>query len=114
MVLTKTRENPKEAAECLFWLMKPENCAIYGYGNYMAPAHPKANDFEPFKSDAQWGLIRYYMANGKSFVSPFNPNLAEFGDTVASPTLMDVVSGKMTFADANQLLSEQSKEILNR
>jgi hypothetical protein len=54
------------------------------------------------------------MANGKSFVSPFNPNLAEFRDTVASPTLMDVVSGKMTFADANKLLSEQAKEILNR
>jgi ABC-type glycerol-3-phosphate transport system substrate-binding protein len=114
MVLTKTCENPKEAAEYLFWLMKPENNAIYAYGNYMAPANPAANDFEPFKSDSQWALIRYYMANGKSFVSPFNPNLPEFRDTVASPTLMDVASGKMTFAEANQLLSEQAKEILNR
>ena len=114
MVLTKTCDHPKEAAEYLFWLMKPENNAIYGYGNYMAPANAKAMDYEPFKSDAQFNIIRYYMSHGKSFVSPFNVNLPEFRDTVASPTLMDVVSGKITFAEANKILSEQAKEILNR
>jgi multiple sugar transport system substrate-binding protein len=114
MVMTKTCDHPKEAAEYLFWLMKPENNAIYGYGNYMAPANAKAMDYDPFKSDPQWNIIRNYMATGKSFVSPFNVNLPEFRDTIASPTLMDVASGKITFAEANKILSEQAKTILNK
>jgi len=98
----------------MFWAMKPENNSTYAYGNSMAPANPKAMDYEPFKSDPNWAIIRNYMANGKSFVSQFNANLPEFRDTIASPTLMDVVAGKTTFAEANKLLSEQASDVLNR
>ena len=113
-VMPKTCENPKEAAEFMFWAMKPENNATYAYGNSMTPANSKALDYEPFKSDPTWEIIKNYMANGKSFVSPFNVNLPEFRDTIASPTLMDVASGKITFAEANKILSEQAADLLNR
>ncbi len=114
MVMPKTCEHPKEAAEFMTWVMKPENNATYAYGNYMAPANPEAMNQEPFKSDPTWDVIKNYMATGNSFVSPFNPNWVEFRDTIASPILMDVASGKTTFAEANQLLSEQANEVLNR
>jgi hypothetical protein len=31
----------------------------------------------------------------------------EFRDTIVAPTLMEVVEGKRTFAEANELLKEQ-------
>ena len=42
--MPKTCENPKEAAEFMFWAMKPENNATYAYGNSMTPANSKALD----------------------------------------------------------------------
>jgi multiple sugar transport system substrate-binding protein len=114
MVMTKTCDHPKEAAEFMTWLMKPENDAAYAYGNSMPPQNPQSLNLEPFKSDPNWDIIRNYIANGKVFVTPFNPNYPEFRDTIASPTLMDVVAGKSTFADANKLLAEQADQVLNK
>lgn len=114
MVMTKTCDQPAAAAEFMFWLMKPENLAGYAYGNGMAPANNKALDYEPFKSDPTWDIIRNYLAIGVTYTIPFNPNMTEFRDTVVAPTLMDVAAGKITFADANKLIAEQADLLLNK
>jgi multiple sugar transport system substrate-binding protein len=114
MVMTKNCDHPQEAAEFMFWVMKPENIAVYAYGNGMLPGNYKALDVDPFKSDPAWDIIRDYLKRGEIYVAPFNPNLAEFRDTVVAPTLMDVVEGKRTFADANKLIQEQADTMLNQ
>ena len=94
--------------------MKAENLAIYAYGNGMLPGNYAALEVDPFKSDPTWDIIRDYLARGEVFTTPFNPHLTEFRDTIAAPTLMEVVEGKRTFADANALLQEQAESLLNQ
>jgi ABC-type glycerol-3-phosphate transport system substrate-binding protein len=113
MVITKHCDHPKDAAEFIFWMMKPENLAVYAYQNGMIPANAQALGLEPFKSDPNWDIIRDYLSKAEVFSEPFNPNLNEFRDTVVAPTLMEVVEGKRTFADANALLQAKAKEMLN-
>jgi ABC-type glycerol-3-phosphate transport system substrate-binding protein len=113
MVITKTCEHPEEAAEFIFWMMQPENLAVYAYQNGMIPANSESLNVDPFQSDANWDIIRDYLSRAKIFVRPFHPDLIEFRDTVAAPTLMEVAEGKRTFADANALLEEQANEMLN-
>ncbi len=114
MVITKNCENPEAAAEFIFWTMKPENNAIIAYGNGMIPANYEALDYEPFASDSRWDIIRQYLAQAEVFVPEFNPNYIEFRDTVMGPTLVEVASGNLTFEEANEILEEQAKLILNR
>jgi ABC-type glycerol-3-phosphate transport system substrate-binding protein len=114
MVMTKNCEHPEEAAEFIFWVMQPENLAGYAYGNGMLPGNYAALDVEPFKSDPAWDIIRDYLARGEVYITPFNPNMAEFRDTIVAPTLMEVVEGKRTFAEANELLKEQADIVLNQ
>ena len=114
MVMTSTCDQPEAAAEFMFWVMKPENAATYAYGNGMAPANTQGLDFEPFKSDPTWDIIRHYLEIGVTYITPFNSNMAEFRDTIVAPTLMDVAAGKISFADANTLIIEQADLILNR
>jgi ABC-type glycerol-3-phosphate transport system substrate-binding protein len=113
MVITKTCEHPEEAAEFVFWVMEPENLAVYAYQNGMIPANSEALEVDPFLSDPNWDIIRDYLSRAEIFVRPFNPNLVEFRDTVVAPTLMEVVEGKRTFAEANALIQEQAAEMLN-
>jgi ABC-type glycerol-3-phosphate transport system substrate-binding protein len=114
MVVTKNCENPEAAAEFLWWSMEPENLAIYGYGNGMAPGNSAALDAEPFKSDPRFQIVKSYIDNGEILNIPFNPNFIEFRDTVLSPTLIDVVNGAVTFEEANQILIEQADLLLNQ
>ena len=114
MVMTKNCDQPKAAAEFMFWVMKPENAAIYAYGNGMTPADNQGLDYEPFKSDPTWDIIRNYLKIGIPYTVPFNPNMAEFRDTIVAPTLMDVAAGKISFADANKLIQEQADLLLNQ
>ena len=114
MVMTKNCEHPEEAAEFIFWTMEPENLAPYAYGNGMLPGNYKALDAEPFKSNPNWDIIRDYLTRAEVYVTPFNPNLPEFRDTVVAPTLMEVVEGKRTFAEANELIKEQGDITLNQ
>jgi ABC-type glycerol-3-phosphate transport system substrate-binding protein len=114
MVITKNCDHPQEAAEFVFWIMKAENLATYAYGNGMLPGNYAALEVDPFKSDPTWDIIRDYLARGEVFTTPFNPHLTEFRDTIAAPTLMEVVEGKRTFADANALLQEQAEALLNQ
>jgi ABC-type glycerol-3-phosphate transport system substrate-binding protein len=114
MVITKVCENPEDAAEFVFWLMKPENLAVYAHGNGMLPGNYEALDFEPFKSDPTWDIIRDYLDRSVVFTTPFNPHLVEFRDTIVAPTLMEVVEGKRTFAEADALLQEQAEIVLNQ
>ena len=114
MVITKTCEHPEEAAEFVFWVMEPENLAVYAYQNGMIPANSEALEVDPFLSDPNWDIIRDYLSRAEIFVRPFNPNLVEFRDTVVAPTLMEVVEGKRTFAEANALIQEQATEMLNQ
>jgi ABC-type glycerol-3-phosphate transport system substrate-binding protein len=114
MVITKTCEHPEEAAEFVFWVMEPENLAVYAYQNGMIPANSEALEVDPFLSDPNWDIIRDYLSRAEIFVRPFNPNLVEFRDTVVAPTLMEVVEGKRTFAEANALIQEQAAEMLNQ
>jgi ABC-type glycerol-3-phosphate transport system substrate-binding protein len=113
MVITKSCQNPEEAAEFVFWLMQPENLAVYAYQNGMIPANYEALEVDPFQSDPNWDIVRDYLSRAEVFVRPFHPNLVEFRDTVVAPTLMEVVSGQRTFEEANALLQEQAQEMLN-
>jgi hypothetical protein len=79
----------------------------------MIPANPGSLEVDPFLSDPNWDIIRDYLSRAEIFVRPFNPNLVEFRDTVVAPTLMEVVEGKRTFAEANALIQEQATEMLN-
>ena len=114
MVITKNCAHPEEAAEFVFWVMEPENLAVYAYQNGMIPANNEALEVDPFMSDPNWDIIRDYLSRAEIFVRPFNPNLVEFRDTVVAPTLMEVVEGKRTFAEANALIQEQATEMLNQ
>jgi ABC-type glycerol-3-phosphate transport system substrate-binding protein len=114
MVITQTCEHPEEAAEFVFWAMKPENLATYAYQNGMLPGNYEALEVEPFKSDPAWDIIRDYLARSEVFTTPFNPHLVEFRDTIVAPTLMEVVEGQRTFAEANELLKEQAELVLNQ
>lgn len=114
MVITTVCEHPEEAAEFVFWLMKPENLAIYAHGNGMLPGNYEALEFEPFASDPAWDIIRDYLDRSQVFTTPFNPYLVEFRDTIVAPTLMEVVEGTRTFAEANELLQEQAEIVLNQ
>lgn len=114
MALTKNCEHPEQAAEFMFWIMEPENLATYAYGNGMLPANNKALDVEPFKSDTTWDIVRTYLETAEIFTTSFNPNYVEFRDTVLGPTLVEVAAGNMTFDEANAIIEEQAKEILNR
>jgi multiple sugar transport system substrate-binding protein len=114
MVLTKNCEHPEEAAEFMFWVMEPENLSVYAYGNGMLPANKQALDVEPFKSDTNWDIIRSYLEMAEIFTTPFNPNYVEFRDTVLGPTLVEVATGSLTFDEANTIIEEQAKLILNR
>jgi ABC-type glycerol-3-phosphate transport system substrate-binding protein len=114
MVMTKNCEHPEEAAEFIFWVMQPENLAGYAYSNGMLPGNYAALDVEPFKSDPTWDIIRDYLARGEVYITPFNPNMTEFRDTIVAPMLMEVVEGKRTFAEANELLKEQADIVLNQ
>jgi len=113
-VMTVNCEHPEEAAEFMFWMMKPENLAPYAYANGMLPANYAALDEEPFASDPTWDIIKDYLARGEVFTTAFNPFLDEFKDTVAAPTLMEVVEGTKTFAEANAILAEQATLLLNQ
>ncbi len=114
MVITKNCEHAEEAAEFIFWVMKAENLAPYAYANGMPPANYEALQVEPFKSDPNFDMVRDYIARGEVFSTPFNPNLVEFRDTIAAPTLMEVVEGKKTFEEANTLIEEQADLLLNQ
>jgi multiple sugar transport system substrate-binding protein len=114
MVLTRYCEHPAEAAEFMFWSMKAENLAPYAHGNGMLPVNYEALEYEPFASDPTWDIIKDYIARGKIFTSPFNPYIVEFRDTVAAPLLMEVAAGERTFAEANAILEEQAKLMLNQ
>lgn len=114
MVLTKNCEHPEQAAEFMFWVMEPENISTYAYGNGMLPANFEGLNYEPFKSDPKWDIIRSYLDIAKIFTTPFNPNYVEFRDTILGPTLVEVAAGNMTFDEANQIIEEQAKLILNR
>ncbi len=114
MVLVSTCDHPQEAAQFMFWMMKPENLALYAYGNGMLPANYAALDKEPFASDPTWDIIKDYLARGEVYTTPYNPHLIEFRDTVAAPTLMAVVEGKMSFDEANRVLEEQAATLLNQ
>ena len=83
--------------------MKPENAAVYAYGNGMTPADNQGLDYEPFKR-SYLGIIRNYLKIGVPYTVPFNPHMQEFRDTIVAPTLMDVAAGKMSFVDANKLI----------
>jgi len=114
MVVTKNCEHPKEAADFLFWLMEPENSAVLAYGNGMLPATYEALKFEPFKSDPTWDIVRNYLDIAQIFTIPFNPNYLEFRDTVLGPTYVEFAAGNMTFDEANNIITQQAEEILNR
>jgi fructooligosaccharide transport system substrate-binding protein len=114
MVMTKNCDQPAAAAEFMFWVMKPENAAVYAYGNGMTPADNQGLDYEPFKSDPTWDIIRNYLLIGIPYTVPFNAHMAEFRDTIVAPTLMDVAAGKISFADANKLIQEQADKLLNQ
>ena len=114
VVMTRFCEHPEEAAEFLFWMMEPENLAPYAYANGMLPANYDALNAEPFASDPTWDIIEDYLDRGEVFTTEYNPFLAEFQDTVAAPTLMEVVEGTKTFAEANAILAEQAKLLLNQ
>jgi multiple sugar transport system substrate-binding protein len=114
MVITKNCKTPAEAAEFLFYVMKPENAAVYAYGNGMLPGNLKALDIDPFKSDPNYDTLRAYLSKAESFSVPFNPHLVEFAQTVVQPTLVDVASGKITFEAAEKTIEEQAATILNQ
>jgi len=114
LVMTKYCEQPEAAAEFIFWMMKPENNAIFVFGNGMTPANIGALDVEPYASDRDWDIIRSYLKTGVTYITPYNPNLQEFYDTVVAPTLMEVGAGTMSFADANKLIQEQAILMLNK
>jgi ABC-type glycerol-3-phosphate transport system substrate-binding protein len=114
MVLTKNCKTPEEAAEFMFWLTQAENLVTYAYGNGMLPVNYAALDLEPFKSDPDWDIIRKYLEMADVYTTPFNPNYIEFRDTVLGPTLLQVSEGRMTFAEANEVIQAQAKAILNR
>jgi fructooligosaccharide transport system substrate-binding protein len=114
MVITKTCDQPKAAAEFMFWLMKPENAAAYAYGNGMPPANFDGLNYEPFKSDPTWDIVRNYLKIGINYTVPYNAHMAEFRDTVVAPTLMDVAAGKTSFADAMKLIQDQADKLLNQ
>ena len=65
-------------------------------------------------SDPTWDIIKDYLARGEVFTTAYNPFLGEFKDTVAAPTLMEVVEGTKTFAEANAILVEQATLLLNQ
>lgn len=114
MSITSTCEHPAEAAEYLHWVMRPENLAVYAYGNGMLPANFEALQYEPFASDPTWAIIVNYLERAETFTMPYNPNLTEFIDTVAAPLLVEVAEGTRTFAEANAIIVEQGDQILNR
>jgi spermidine/putrescine-binding protein len=114
MVIPKTTKHVKEAAEFAFWVMQPGNLVDYAYGNGMLPADFKSLDLGKFKTDKDWDIVKQYLARGKVFSEPFNPNLLEFRDKVAAPTLLRVAAGKQTFASANDFLTKQGKSLLNK
>lgn len=113
-VMTRNCEHPEEAAEFLYWMMKPENLAGYAYANGMLPANYDALNEEPFASDPTWDIVRDYLDRGEVFTTPYNPFLPEFRDTVAAPLLFEVVEGTMTFAEVNDILVEQANVLLNQ
>jgi hypothetical protein len=45
---------------------------------------------------------------------PFNPHIPELEQTVVSPLLVDVASGKKTFEEAEKTIEEQAATILNQ
>ncbi len=114
MVLTKNCEHPKEAADFMFWVMEPENIAVFAYANGMIPANYAGLDVEPFASDPTWDIVRHYLEVAEIFTVPFNPNYVEFRDTVLGPTLVEFAAGNLTFEEANETIAEQAKAILNR
>lgn len=114
MVITKNCKTPAEAAEFLFFVMRPENSAVYAYGNGMLPGNLKGLNMDPFKSDANYDTLRAYLSKAEAFSVPFNPHLVEFAQTVVQPTFVDVAAGKITFEDAEKTVEEQATAILNQ
>jgi ABC-type glycerol-3-phosphate transport system substrate-binding protein len=114
MVLTKNCKTPAEAAEFMFFVMRPENAAIYAYGNGMLPGNLKGLEQEPFKSDPNYDTLRAYLTKAEAFSVPFNPHLVEFAQTVVQPTFVDVAAGKTSFEEAEKTIEEQAEVILNQ
>lgn len=114
MVMTKNCATPAEAAEFMFFMMKPENAAVFAYGNGMLPGNLKGLDFEPFKSDKNYDTLRAYLSKAEAFSVPFNPHIPELEQTVVSPLLVDVAAGKKTFEEAEKTIEEQAVTILNQ
>ncbi len=114
MVLVKSCDHPAESADFMFWMMEPENLAPYAYGNGMLPANYAALDVEPLASDPAWRIVKDYLARGQVVSVPYNQYWPEFRDTVVGPTLMEVVSRKKTFEEANKILEEQGSKLLNQ
>jgi ABC-type glycerol-3-phosphate transport system substrate-binding protein len=114
MVITKNCQTPAEAAEFMFFVMRPENAAVYAYGNGMLPGNLKAMQEEPFKSDKNYDVLRAYLAKAETFSVPFNPHLPEFRDTVVSPLFVEVAAGTKTFEEAQKTIEEQAAVILNQ
>jgi len=94
--------------------MRPDNAAVYAYGNGMLPGNLKGLQEEPFKSDKNYDVLRAYLAKAEAFSVPFNPHLPEFRDTVVSPLFVDVASGAKTFEEAEKTIEEQAVTILNQ
>jgi len=114
MVMTKNCATPAEAAEFMFFMMKPENAAVFAYGNGMLPGNLKGLDYEPFKSDKNYDVLRAYLSKAEAFSVPFNAHIPEFRDTVVSPLFVDVAAGKMSFDEAEKTIEEQADAILNQ
>ena len=114
MIMTKSCQTPAEAAEFMFFVMRPDNAAAYAYGNGMLPGNLKGLQEEPFKSDKNYDVLRAYLAKAEAFSVPFNPHLPEFRDTVVSPLFVDVASGAKTFDEAEKTIEEQAVTILNQ
>jgi multiple sugar transport system substrate-binding protein len=114
MVMTKNCPTPEEAAEFMFFVMQPENAAVYAYGNGMLPGNLEGMEQEPFKSDPNYDTLRAYLEKAESFSVPFNPHLVEFAQTVVQPTLVEVAAGNMTFDEAEKVIEEQAEAILNQ
>jgi multiple sugar transport system substrate-binding protein len=113
MVIPKSCKTPKQAANFIFWMMQPDNDAVLAHQNGMVPANLKALNVSPFKQDKDWNIVRTYVSHGVPLIQDYTPDLIEFKDTVVSPTLMDVVNGKRSFADANAFIEKAAAEQLN-
>jgi hypothetical protein len=94
-------------------MMEADNDAVLAHQNGMVPANLKALDVAPFKQDKDWDIVRNYVSHGVPLIQDYSPDLIQFKDTVVSPTLMDVVNGKRSFADASAFLQKAASQQLN-